>query len=52
MAAEGRPRPVTTGRFQETKFHRPLSGDESEEMTVASRPFAAGRLFERPKALN
>ena len=40
-AAEGRPQPVTSGRFQVSKFHRLLSGDESEEMTVASRPLAA-----------
>jgi len=29
---------VTTGSFQETEFHRRLSGDESEAITVASRP--------------
>ncbi len=30
----------TTGRFRESKAHRPLSGDEFEEVTVASRPSA------------
>jgi len=29
---------VTTGRFRESKSHRPLSGDESEERTVPSVP--------------
>jgi len=34
---------VTTGRFRESKSHRPLSGDESEERTVPSVPFVAVR---------
>jgi len=34
----GRKYSVTDGRFQEAGFHRPLCGDEFEEMTVASRP--------------
>jgi len=29
---------VTTGRFLESEFHQPLSGDEFKERTVASRP--------------
>jgi len=40
----GRPLPVTNGRFQALEFHRPLSGDESEEMTDASRPISACQL--------
>ena len=31
----GRPLPVTTGHFQEAECHYPISGDESEETTVA-----------------
>ena len=41
MAALGRKYSVTNGRFQEVKFHRPLSSNEFEEVTVASRPTAA-----------
>jgi hypothetical protein len=37
MAALGRKYSVTNGRFQEVKFHRPLSSNEFEEVTVASR---------------
>jgi len=29
---------VTPSHFQELEFHWPHSGDESEKMTVASRP--------------
>ena len=43
-AAKGREHPVATGSFQGTKFHRRLSGDEFEEMAVASRPVAASQL--------
>ena len=35
---------VTTDRFQESESHRLLSGDESEEMTVTSRPTSAMQL--------
>ena len=41
----GRKYSVTTGRFREAKFHRPLSDDEFEEVTVASRPKAAPWQF-------
>ena len=38
---------MTTGRFQEAEPHRLLSGDESEERTVPSVPFADGWAFEK-----
>ena len=38
---------MTNGRFQVSEFHRPFSGDESEEMTVASRPLADLHAFEK-----
>ena len=41
----GRKYSVTTGRFREAKFHRPLSDDEFEEVTVASRPLCADRNY-------
>ena len=34
----GREHPVATGSFQVSKCHRPPSGDEFEEIAVASRP--------------
>ena len=36
-AAEGREHSVATGRFQASEFHWQLSGDELDEMAVASR---------------
>jgi len=41
MALQGTEHSVTTGRFQEAKFHWPLSGHESWKVTVASVPVAA-----------
>ena len=38
MTIKGRKHSVMNGRFQASEIHRLLSGDESEEMTVASRP--------------
>jgi hypothetical protein len=35
---------VTIGRFQETEFLWPVSGDESDERSVASVPDPAGQL--------
>ena len=43
----GRKYSVTSGRFQGAKFHRLLSGDEFEEMAVASRPVPASRDMEK-----
>lgn len=37
--------PVASGRFQKTEFDWPLSGNESEAKTVASRPIPAGRCL-------
>lgn len=41
VVAKGREQSVTTGRIKESEIYRPLSGEESEERTVASRPKAA-----------
>jgi len=38
MAVMGTEHTVRNGRFQETEFHWPLSGNEFEERTVASVP--------------
>jgi hypothetical protein len=38
MPANGTERSVTTGRFQEAKFHWPLSGNQFWKATVASVP--------------
>lgn len=43
MSVEGREYPVAIGRFRESEFPRPLSGDEFEERTDATRPFPAGQ---------
>ena len=42
---------LTTGRFQEAKFHWPLSGNQSWKATVASVPLGdGGENRERPFA--
>lgn len=38
--ASGREHALPTGRFREAEFHWPLSGDEFEEWTDATRPGA------------
>ena len=43
---------MTTGCFQESKFHWPLSGNEFEERTVSSRPTAAGQAVRGSMAGN
>ena len=50
MTETGRKHMVTTGRFRKSEFYRPLSGDEFEERTVATRPNAAGRYLRGSKA--
>ena len=48
-SAEGTEHSLTTGRFQEAKFHWPLSGNESWKTTVASVSFADTDLASRRK---
>ena len=43
---------TSTGRFQKSEFHRPLSGYVSEERTVKTRPTLAVQPFEAPTAGN
>jgi hypothetical protein len=38
VTAFGRQNAATNDRFREAKLRRPLSGDELEETSVASRP--------------
>lgn len=42
-AVEGRECALTTGRFREAKFHRPLFGDELKDAADATRPIPALR---------
>lgn len=37
---------LATGRFQEAKFHWPLSGNQFWKATVASVPSRDGRCFQ------
>ena len=43
-SAEGRNDSSTSGRFPEANLQRRLSGDESEEPSVAARPEVADRV--------
>lgn len=52
VAATGREYSLPTGRFREAKFHWPLSGDEFEERTDATRPVAAGHAIGDSTAAN
>ena len=51
-AGPGREYSVTRGRSQETEIHCPLSGDEPEERSIASRPLEVSELDQyRPFAV-
>ena len=44
----GREDSVPTGRFRESEFHWPLSGDEFEERSDAARPKDDYQALEKP----
>ena len=50
MSLEGRKYSVASGRFQGAKFHRLLSGDEFEEMAVASASLSRRRQLREADA--